>query len=80
MRDGQEIKNVQELKQVVKHGYCDVKIMLRSGMYSRKTVYEDLSVFNYIDETEEEFNTEAEAEAYWQDYFDHNIVVFDGYN
>jgi hypothetical protein len=80
MKLGDRIKDFKELKQVLKNGYCDVRIQLIDGAYSRKTVYEDLGCFNYIDETEDNFSSNKEAKEYWDGYFRNHIVTFDGYN
>lgn len=75
-----QIKNISHLKRLLKKGYLDVKVILSNGLYTRKTVYDNLDTFNYVDETKNEFKTTKQAEKYWKEYFSKHIIMFDGYN
>lgn len=80
---GDRILSYESLKKLCnnkKQKHFEVKILLAGGlMFSRKTVFPDMCVFSYIDESESEFKTEEQFKKYWSKYFGKGTIIFDGW-
>lgn len=80
MKINDPIESFEQLQEMSRKGTFEVKILLGNGIFSRKIVYNDLAVFNYIDDTLAEFENEKEQKNFWKWYFKKFKIIFDGYN